>query len=405
MRARLPGLLLAAALLAAAATGQEPEGAAADPELERVSGMLEQARKEIREFREAGGEEDDPEHPGRRWARELWRFRDEHPGTPAAARATTESVHFLLHAGRQEEAVERALTVAAGDGAWGTLIGILFEAAELREDYGIFVDRARELAALEEDPAARASLRFRLAQAHWVEGDLEAAEGELARLAGEAPGADWAARVAAAREEMQHSEARSAEAERGARDLWQRPRATMDALGVEPGDAVADVGSGGGYFTFLLARRVGSAGRVYAVDIDETLLERLGERADELGLGQIETVLGADNNPRLPATAELEAILVVDTYHEMRGYDGMLAGMYDALAPGGRLAIVDTPDAPGHEREAYHERHKIPVELVIEEAARAGFRLRSFRRDFASHAGGQRLYLVVFDKPEGDDRV
>ena len=70
--------------LAAQETLEAPE-TPADPALEKVDEMLAEARAEIREFNEAGGEEDDPDHPGRRWADELWKVRDEHPGTEAGA--------------------------------------------------------------------------------------------------------------------------------------------------------------------------------------------------------------------------------------------------------------------------------------------------------------------------------
>lgn len=175
----------------------------------------------------------------------------------------------------------------------------------------------------------------------------------------------------------------------------------MAALELDAGDRVADVGSGEGYFSFHLARRVGTGGKVYAVDIEDELLGKLRARAAELDLGQIETILGAADDPRLPAAA-LEAVLVVDTYHEMRSHEAMMAAMAAALAPGGRLAIVDIPDELDSAREEYHERHRIPVELVIQEAARAGLRLHSFDRDFARQPGSRRFYLVVFEKSAAD---
>ena len=172
----------------------------------------------------------------------------------------------------------------------------------------------------------------------------------------------------------------------------------MDALAIGRGDRIADVGSGQGYFSFLRARRVGAEGKVYAVDIDEKSLEGLEVRAAELDLDQIETVIGADDDPRLPE-GKLDTILVVDTYHEIRGHEGMMEGMFGALAPGGRLAIVDIPGQLGKQREEYHERHRIPVEAVIEDAADAGFRLDSFDPEFAGQPAGRRFYLVVFSKP------
>lgn len=398
MKPSLHLAMLIGAGLAFVAAAPQSESAEADAELDLVVEMLEEARAEIREFRKLGGEDDDPEHPGRKWAGQLWRYREEHPGTPAAARATTESIHFMLHAGRQEEAIERALAVPAGDGAWPTLINILFEAAGLRGEYGFFAQKARAMVETERDPETRARLLFRLAQADWVEGDISGAEAWLTELEDTALDPEWEARFAAARGEIESSTGRLGDrAGREARDLWQRPGRVMEALDLATGDHVADVGSGEGYFTFQLARRVGVEGRVYAVDIEKMPLEKVRTRAEELGLGQVETVLGAVDAPRLPEGA-LAAILVVDTYHEMRSFEAMMEGMSSALAPGGRLAIVDIPGDLGRERDEYHERHRIPVELVIQEAARAGLRLRSFDRDFAHQPGGRRFYLVVFEK-------
>ena len=285
------------------------------------------------------------------------------------------------------------------DGAWPTLIGILFEAAEMREEFGFFSEKAEALAEAEEDPDKRATLRFRMAQAYWVEGDDERADAVLAQLATEAADSVWGKGAAAARNELEHPDVRNLNrSERQTRDVWQRPGRVLDALDVEPGDAAADIGSGRGYFSVFIARRVGAAGKVYAVDINEESLATLRTRAEALGLTQIETVLGGVKDPGLPV-AELEAILVVDTYHELTAYRTMLKGMSRALLPGGRLVIVDIHGELGEKRKHYHERHQIPVELVIEEAARAGLRLRSFDRDFVEDAGRRRFYLVTFDKP------
>lgn len=396
-------LALCAVVVVGAATSQEPGSPEFDSEIDAVDEMLETARKEIRQFHEAGGDETDPAHPGRSWAQQLWRYRQDHPGTTAANRATTESVHFMLHAGQAKEAVERALAVPDDDGAWPQLINILFEAAGLEEDFSFFVDKTDALGLFESDPEKWAALRFRVAQARWVEGDFDKARAALAEIEATAPSPEWTTQVAAARQEISHAEIHTGERWwRQARDLWQRPGVLIETLGIGGGDRVADVGSGQGYFSFLLARRVGAEGKVYAVDIDDKSLERLELRAAELDLDQIETVIGADDDPRLPE-GKLDTILVVDTYHEMRGYKAMITGMYGALAPGGQLAIVDIPGQLGKQREEYYDRHRIPVEMVIEEAAGAGFRLHSFDREFTGQPGGRRFYLVIFTKPKVDD--
>lgn len=190
---------------------------------------------------------------------------------------------------------------------------------------------------------------------------------------------------------------RSSESEWGTRDGWQRPQDVMDELGLTAGSAVADIGAGRGYFAFRLAARVGPNGKVYAVDIDEGDLKRLASRAREQNLAQIETVHGAADDPRLPDGC-VDAILVVNAYHEMRDYDAMLRGMFRALRPRGRLAIIDEDSEAGKPRSSYHSSHEIPASLVREDAERNGFRLlrqpEGFRRSSSTD-----WYFLVFEKP------
>ena len=118
------------------------------------------------------------------------------------------------------------------------------------------------------------------------------------------------------------------------RDAWQRPDEVMDALGVKAGSVVADVGCGAGYFTFHLAARVGPKGRVYAEDIKEDRLAEIRKRAQKEGVTNIETVSGAEDDPRLPL-ASVDVVMIVDAYHEMHHYDAMLEAVYRALKRGG----------------------------------------------------------------------
>lgn len=182
------------------------------------------------------------------------------------------------------------------------------------------------------------------------------------------------------------------------RDRWQRPDEVMAALEVREGSRVADVGAGRGYFTFHLAQRVGPQGKVYAVDIDASDLRRIRNRAERNGLTQIVTIHSKTDDPSLPP-ASLDAILVVNAYHEFRQYDAMMEGMANALKPGGLLAIIDSPTKRADSRSPYYRRHSIPAEIVKEDATRAGLRLRSYEADFAGSSQGGKDYLVLFQKP------
>lgn len=183
------------------------------------------------------------------------------------------------------------------------------------------------------------------------------------------------------------------------RDTWQRPVAVMEELGIASGSAVADVGAGSGYFTFRMAARVGPKGRVYAQDLDEKALAGIKEQAQKEKAAQIETIRGAEDDPKLPASS-LDAILVVDAYHEFTRPETMMDGFFRALKPGGRLGVIDHPARLGLPPAEYREHHNLPQEKLIEQAARAGLRLRSFTSAFAGQPGETQSYFAVFEKPQ-----
>lgn len=182
------------------------------------------------------------------------------------------------------------------------------------------------------------------------------------------------------------------------RDSWQRPVQVMDDLHIRPGSAVADVGAGGGYFTYRLAARVGAKGKVYAEDLDEKPLAQIREHAAKENLTQLETIRGTENDPELPAAA-LDAVLVVDAFHEFRDVDAMLAGINRALKPGGRLGVIDASEQLGLKPADYMDRHRLPQETLVELVGRSGLRLVSFQSTFAGPPGETKYYFAVFEKP------
>jgi predicted methyltransferase len=183
------------------------------------------------------------------------------------------------------------------------------------------------------------------------------------------------------------------------RDAWQRPAEVMDALGIKPGSVVADVGAGSGYFTLHLAHRVGPEGKIYAEDIKANRLSEISESAKNEHLAQVKTILGSPDDPRLPPEA-LDAILVVDAFHEMVKYDAMLQGTYRALKPGGLLGIIDGETKTGQPRAYYHEHHRIPEELVREDVTRNGFQFLRGERGFERPSDGKKYYFLVYEKPK-----
>ena len=86
------------------------------------------------------------------------------------------------------------------------------------------------------------------------------------------------------------------------RDHWQQPDKVISALHLQPGNIVADLGSGGGYFTFKLAQAVAPTGKVYAVDIDREMVALIGERAKNEAPSIVEAILAKPDDPAFPMT-------------------------------------------------------------------------------------------------------
>ena len=155
------------------------------------------------------------------------------------------------------------------------------------------------------------------------------------------------------------------------RDLWQKPEQIMDALGIADRSVVADLGAGGGWFTIRLARRVGPQGLVYAEDVQKEMLEATSRRAAKEGLRNVRPVLGVATDPRLPGP--VDAVLIVDTYHEMEDPVTLLGNVRRALKPSGRVGIVDYKKdgyGPGPPLE-----ERTDPEVIVRDADAAGLRL------------------------------
>jgi protein-L-isoaspartate O-methyltransferase len=141
--------------------------------------------------------------------------------------------------------------------------------------------------------------------------------------------------------------------ERPEREKEEQPTKLMKALQIKPGEVVADVGAGSGYFSFRMAEKVGVKGKVLAVDIQPEMLDIIRQRMKARKVTQIEPVLGAEMDPKLPAEG-VDMILMVDVYHEFSHPYEMTEKMVQALKPGGRLVFV----------EYRKEDDKVPIKLV-----------------------------------------
>ena len=140
----------------------------------------------------------------------------------------------------------------------------------------------------------------------------------------------------------------------------------MDILGMAPGKGVADIGAGSGWFSVRAARRVGRTGIVYAVDINPEAVRHIDRRVRSESLANVRTILSTPDDPMLPKEA-VDAVLLLKTYHEVSDPVALLGHLRPALRPGARLGIID--------RNGSGTDHGVARKIVIEEAARAGYRL------------------------------
>jgi predicted methyltransferase len=160
----------------------------------------------------------------------------------------------------------------------------------------------------------------------------------------------------------------------------------MDLLHIKPGSTVADIGAGGGWFSVRAARRVAPNGRVIAEEINPKAIASIQQRAKREHLGNIETLLGTPDDPKL-APDSLDAALMLKVYHEIAHPPLVLASLRAALKPGARFGIID--------RHGNGADHGLNEPIVRAEVEAAGFR-QVGRYDFTK-ADGQD-YFLIFEK-------
>ena len=153
-----------------------------------------------------------------------------------------------------------------------------------------------------------------------------------------------------------------------ARDAWQMPARVIEALALKPGQKVADVGAGTGYFSVRLARAA-AAPKVFAVDLEPKMVEHLTKRAAAEGLKNITAVQASTTSPNLPEPVDV--VLVIDAYHHIGNRPAYFEALKAKLTPGGRLAIVDFRKGGGEGGPPDHFR--FTPEQITGELAQAGY--------------------------------
>jgi ubiquinone/menaquinone biosynthesis C-methylase UbiE len=178
--------------------------------------------------------------------------------------------------------------------------------------------------------------------------------------------------------------------DRAERDAEEDPDRAIDVLRIAKGSTVADIGAGSGYMTVKLAKKVGPEGRVYANDIQSAMLDLLNKRIARARLTNVTAVLGAVDDPRLPADA-IDLALMVDVYHELSQPQAMLRHIRESLKSGGRLVLLEyrkeDPDIP------IQPLHKMSVAEAKQEVEAEGFRLTRTNEDLP------RQHILIFTRP------
>ena len=183
------------------------------------------------------------------------------------------------------------------------------------------------------------------------------------------------------------------------REIYRERHRILEALNVQTGMNVADVGAGTGLFSLPLAKAVGSDGRVFAVDIVPEFLERIDKLAGERALTNVTTVLCTERSIELPPDS-VDLVFVCDTYHHFEYPRSTLASIHRALCPGGRLVVIDFMRSPGKSRAWVLDHVRIGQQETAAEITAAGFERLA---DPPPIAGLEENYLMSFRKPAAGD--
>ena len=177
--------------------------------------------------------------------------------------------------------------------------------------------------------------------------------------------------------------------DRAERDQEEDPDRAIDALKLQKGATVADIGAGSGYMTEKLSKKVGPMGRVYAADIQQGMIDLITRRIASRKLANVTPVLSTQDDPRLPVEA-IDLVLMVDVYHELSQPQLMLRHIKASLKPGGRLALVEyrkeDPNVP------IRPEHKMSVAEAKLEVEAEGFKLTTTNEDLP------RQHILIFTK-------
>jgi ubiquinone/menaquinone biosynthesis C-methylase UbiE len=174
------------------------------------------------------------------------------------------------------------------------------------------------------------------------------------------------------------------------RESEEHPDEALDAINIQRGSTVADIGAGVGYFTWRLAQRVGADGTVYGEDIQQPMLDMLMKNITARHLSNVRTVLGSIDDPKLPKNA-VDLVLLVDVYHEFSEPEKMLDHIRESMKSNGRIVFLEyraeDPAVP------IREEHKMTVRQVRAEVEPEGYRFDKTIEILPEQ------HIIIFRKP------
>ncbi len=179
------------------------------------------------------------------------------------------------------------------------------------------------------------------------------------------------------------------------REVYGARNEVLAACDIQPGQRVADIGAGTGFYSSLFARATGWDGWVYSVDVSPKFLQHIAARATADGIKNLTPVLGTDVSIRLPP-ASVDLVFICDTYHHFEHYPEMLASIKRALKPGGRLVLIDFHRIPGKSRDFLLGHVRAGQDVFRSEVEAAGFEFV----DEVQVDEFEENYLLRFRKPE-----
>lgn len=178
------------------------------------------------------------------------------------------------------------------------------------------------------------------------------------------------------------------------REVYAAREDVLKACAITPGERIADVGAGTGFYSRLFAKATGWDGWVYSVDIAPKFLQHIAARATTDGIENLTTVLGTDVSVRLPPDS-VDLVFVCDTYHHFENPEQSLSSIFRAVKPGGRLVLIDFNRIPGVSREFLIGHVRANKETFRDEVTAAGFEFT----DEVEVKDFEENYLLRFSKP------